>query len=243
MVALCNYRRGGQRYPGLVTSEKTPARTHYTAPDSSSAPSDAPRSGVVIGDDGLARTPWALGSEMMCRYYDTEWGMPIRDERGLFERLSLEGFQAGLSWSTILAKRENFRAAFAGFDPELVAEFTDARVESLLEDVGIIRHRGKIDATIGNARATLALRDRGGLPALIWSFKPEQTPVPETMEQVPTRSAESEALAKRLKVEGFRFVGPTTAFALMEAIGMVDTHLVGSHRRGASGVRFSNQRG
>ncbi|MGJ9405360.1 DNA-3-methyladenine glycosylase I [Nesterenkonia aurantiaca] len=191
----------------------------------------------------MARTPWALGSEMMLRYYDTEWGMPIRDEPGLFERLSLEGFQAGLSWSTILAKRENFRAAFAGFDPEAVAEFTEADVLRLLEDAGIIRHRGKITATIGNARATLALRDRGGLSALIWSFKPERTPVPETMEQVPTRSAESEALAKRLKAEGFRFVGPTTAFALMEAIGMVDTHLVGSHRRGASGVQFSNQAG
>ncbi|MGJ9373987.1 DNA-3-methyladenine glycosylase I [Nesterenkonia sp. CF4.4] len=199
--------------------------------------------GPVTGDDGLPRTPWALGSEMMRRYYDTEWGMPIRDERGLFERLSLEGFQAGLSWSTILTKRENFRAAFAGFDPELVADFTAADIQRLLEDAGIIRHRGKISATIGNARATLALRDRGGLSALIWSFKPEQTPAPKTMEQVPTRSAESEALAKRLKAEGFRFVGPTTAFALMEAIGMVDTHLLGSHRRGTSGVSFTNQPG
>lgn len=199
--------------------------------------------GPVTGDDGLARTPWALGSEMMRRYYDTEWGMPIREERGLFERLSLEGFQSGLSWSTILSKRENFRAAFAGFDPELVAEFAEADVQRLLGVAGIIRHRGKISATIGNARATLALRDHGGLSALIWSFKPEQTPVPKTMDEVPTRSAESEALAKRLKAEGFRFVGPTTAFALMEAIGMVDTHLLGSYRRGASGVSFSNQPG
>ncbi|MCH8561957.1 DNA-3-methyladenine glycosylase I [Nesterenkonia sp. LB17] len=200
-------------------------------------------SGPAIGPDGLPRTPWALGSEMMLRYYDTEWGMPIRAEHGLFERLSLEGFQAGLSWSTILVKRENFRAAFAGFDPEVVADYAEEDILRLLDDAGIIRHRGKITATIGNARATLALRDRGGLSALIWSYKPEQTPVPQTMEQVPTRSAESEALARRLKAEGFRFVGPTTAFALMEAIGMVDTHLVGSHRRGASGIAFTNQRG
>ncbi|MCH8570132.1 DNA-3-methyladenine glycosylase I [Nesterenkonia sp. AY15] len=200
-------------------------------------------SGPAIGPDGLPRTPWALGSAMMLRYYDTEWGMPIRAEHGLFERLSLEGFQAGLSWSTILVKRENFRAAFAGFDPEVVADYAEEEILRLLDDAGIIRHRGKITATIGNARATLALRDRGGLSALIWSYKPEQTPVPQTMEQVPTRSAESEALARRLKAEGFRFVGPTTAFALMEAIGMVDTHLVGSHRRGASGIAFTNQPG
>ncbi|MCH8559793.1 DNA-3-methyladenine glycosylase I [Nesterenkonia sp. DZ6] len=200
-------------------------------------------SGPAIGPDGLPRTPWALGSEMMLRYYDTEWGMPIRAEHGLFERLSLEGFQAGLSWSTILVKRENFRAAFAGFDPEVVADYAEEDILRLLDDAGIIRHRGKITATIGNARATLALRDRGGLSALIWSYKPEQTPVPQTMEQVPTRSEESEALARRLKAEGFRFVGPTTAFALMEAIGMVDTHLVGSHRRGASGIAFTNQPG
>lgn len=215
------------------------------APDATPSPDPhaTPTSGTVIGEDGLARTPWALGSAMMCHYYDTEWGMPVRDERGLFERLSLEGFQAGLSWSTILAKRENFRAAFAGFDPEAVAGFTEADVHRLLADAGIIRHRGKITATIGNAQATLALRERGGLSALVWSYKPEQTPTPETLTEVPTRSAESEALSKRLKAEGFRFVGPTTAFALMEAIGMVDTHLVGSHRRGSSGVAFSNQPG
>ncbi|MBO0595698.1 DNA-3-methyladenine glycosylase I [Nesterenkonia sp. E16_7] len=221
------------------TASLTSSPTHRPAP----ARATAVETGPAVGPDGLARTPWALGSEMMLRYYDTEWGMPIRDEPGLFERLSLEGFQSGLSWSTILAKRENFRAAFAGFDPEAVAEFTEADVLRLLQDAGIIRHRGKITATIGNARATLALREHGGLSALIWSFKPEQTPVPETMEQVPTRSAESEALAKRLKAEGFRFVGPTTAFALMEAIGMVDTHLAGSHRRGASRVQFTNQPG
>lgn len=240
MVALRNYWRGG-RYSEAVTAdahdEPPPARISSRT----STRTPAPTAGPVLGADGLPRTPWALGSEMLLHYYDTEWGMPIRDEQGLFERLSLEGFQAGLSWSTILAKRENFRAAFADFDPEVVADYAEADIDRLLGNAGIIRHRGKISATINNARATLALREQGGLPALIWSFKPEVTPVPETLDQVPTRSTESAALARRLKAEGFRFVGPTTAFALMEAIGMVDTHLVGSHRRGTSGVAFANQ--
>ncbi|GAA1172498.1 DNA-3-methyladenine glycosylase I [Nesterenkonia xinjiangensis] len=192
--------------------------------------------GLVVGSDGLARTAWAMGSDMMRHYYDTEWGMPVRDERGLFERLSLEGFQAGLSWATILAKRENFRQAFADFDPDAVARFDQHDVERLLQDAGIIRHRGKITATIGNARATVDLREKGGLAELIWSHRPKETPVPRSLAEVPTRSPESEALAKRLRAAGFRFVGPTTMFALMEAVGVVDTHLVGSHRRGASGV-------
>ncbi|WP_261624495.1 DNA-3-methyladenine glycosylase I [Nesterenkonia marinintestina] len=192
--------------------------------------------GTVMGEDGLARTPWAYGSEMMLRYYDQEWGLPVTDERGLFERLTLEGFQSGLSWATILAKRENFRAAFVGFDVDAVAAFDDADVERLLGDAGIIRHRGKITAAIGNARATKDLRARGGLADLIWSHRPEDTPRPRTVDEVPTRSAESEALAASLRREGFRFVGPTTAYALMEAVGMVDTHLMASHRRGASGL-------
>lgn len=192
--------------------------------------------GVAVGEDGLARTPWALGSAMLREYYDHEWGMPVRDERGLFERLSLEGFQSGLSWATILAKRENFRRAFADFDPDAVAAFDDADVDRLLADAGIIRHRGKIAATIGNARATVALREHGGLAELIWSHQPATTPRPQVVEEIPTRSPESEALAKRLRAAGFSFVGPTTMFALMEAVGLVDTHLMGSHRRGASGV-------
>lgn len=220
-----------------IPEDTAPAAGTASARDTASAATP----GLVVGSDGLPRTAWALGSEMMCRYYDTEWGLPIREEHGLFERLSLEGFQSGLSWSTILSKRENFRAAFAGFDPELVADFTEDDVQRLLADAGIIRHRGKITATINNAQATLALRDSGGLSELIWSFKPAETPVPRSLEEVPTRSLESAALAKRLKAEGFRFVGPTTAFALMEAIGMVDTHVVGSHRRGSSGVSFTNQ--
>ena len=195
---------------------------------------------LVVGPDGLARPAWASVHEDLRDYYDTEWGMPVRDERGVFERLALEGFQSGLSWATILRRREGFRRAFAGFDPEAVAEFTEGDVERLLQDTGIIRHRGKIEATISNARATLALRDEQGpgwtLADLVWSYRPARTPMPRTMAEVPTTSEESAVLAKELKRRGFRFVGPTTVFALMEALGVVDTHLLGSHRRGTSGV-------
>lgn len=195
-----------------------------------------PGSGLVVGDDGLARPRWAATDPLLRDYYDAEWGMPITDERGVFERLSLEGFQSGLSWATILRKREAFRAAFRGFEPDLVAAFDDADVERLLADAGIVRHRGKITATIDNARTTLRLRTEGGLAKLVWSFKPAATPEPRSMSEVPTESAESRALAAELRRRGFRFVGPTTMFALMEAIGIVDTHLVGSHRRGSSKV-------
>lgn len=193
-------------------------------------------SGLVVGEDGLARPSWAAVDPLLRTYYDTEWGMPVTDERGVFERLSLEGFQSGLSWATILRKREAFRAAFEGFDPEAVAAFGERDVERLLADPGIIRHRGKIEATIGNAGLTLALRDEGGLAELVWSFKPRRTPEPRSMAEVPTVSEESKALAAALRRRGFKFVGPTTMFALMEAIGIVDTHLVASHRRGSSGV-------
>ncbi|WP_019201525.1 DNA-3-methyladenine glycosylase I [Tsukamurella sp. 1534] len=193
-------------------------------------------SGVVVGPDGLARPAWAAADGLLQEYYDTEWGMPVRDERGLFERISLEGFQAGLSWATVLRKRPAFREAFAGFDPDAVAAFGDADVERLLGDPGIIRNRQKIEATIGNARATVALRESGGLPRLIWSYQPEQTPAPRTMAEVAATSPESVALSKELRRRGFRFVGPTTMYALMQAVGIVDDHLVGSHRRGSSGV-------
>jgi DNA-3-methyladenine glycosylase I len=173
---------------------------------------------------------------MLREYYDIEWGMPVRDEQGLYERISLEGFQAGLSWATILRKRPAFRTAFRDFDPDLVASFTDADVERLMLDAGIVRNRLKIQATITNARATLALRDDGGLVDFVWAFRPATTPRPSSLDQVPTTSAESIALSKALRKKGFAFVGPTTMFALMEAIGMVDTHLLDSHRRGASGV-------
>ena len=192
--------------------------------------------GTVIGDDGLARPVWASSDPMLRDYYDTEWGLPVRDEQGLYERISLEAFQAGLSWATILRKRPAFRAAFAEFHPDTVAEFTDSDVERLMQDAGIVRNRLKIQAAITNARATVELRNDGGLVNFVWGFQPESTPEPTALHQVPTTSPESVALSKALRKRGFAFVGPTTMFALMEAIGMVDTHLMDSHRRGSSGV-------
>ncbi|RFU48686.1 DNA-3-methyladenine glycosylase I [Paraburkholderia sp. DHOC27] len=192
--------------------------------------------GVVVCEDGLARPPWAVSDPLLRHYYDTEWGMPVRDERGLFERLSLEAFQAGLSWVTILRKREAFRTAFSHFVPDEVAAFGEREIERLMEDAGIIRNRAKILATIQNAAATIALREEGGLAQLLWSFQPAETPQPSTMAEVPTVSAESTALSKALRKKGFQFVGPTTMYALMEATGIVDTHLLDSHRRGSSGV-------
>lgn len=191
---------------------------------------------LVIGDDGLARPQWAATSDMLRAYYDTEWGMPVRTESGVFERLSLECFQSGLSWAIILSKREAFREAFANFDPEKVALFTENDFESLMDNPAIVRNKLKIRATIANAEATLMMREEGGLADFIWSFKPEETPAPRTLAEIPTQSVESKELAKALKKRGFKFVGPTTMFALMEAIGMVDTHLVDSHRRNSSGI-------
>jgi DNA-3-methyladenine glycosylase I len=192
--------------------------------------------GLVVGEDGLARPAWAAIDELHREYYDTEWGVPIRDEQGLFERVSLEGFQAGLSWATVLRKRPRFREVFADFAPDAVAAFDEADVERLMADPGIIRNRQKIEATIANAGATVALRDEGGLVELIWSFRPERTPAPRTMAEVAATSPESVALSKELRRRGFKFVGPTTMYALMQAVGIVDDHLVGSHRRGSSGV-------
>lgn len=192
--------------------------------------------GTILGEDGLARPPWAAGDPLLREYYDTEWGMPVRGEQPLFERISLEVFQAGLSWATILRKRPAFREAFDHFAPDTVAGYTEDDVARLLANPAIVRNHAKIRATITNARATLALRDQGGLDAFVWSFLPDTTPRPHTVAEVPTTSPESVALAKALRRQGFTFVGPTTMFALMEAIGMVDTHLVGSHRRGTSGI-------
>ncbi len=191
---------------------------------------------LVVGDDGLARPAWGASDPLMREYYDTEWGMPVRDERGLFERLSLEAFQAGLSWTTILRKRPAFRAAFADFDPDAVAEFDDSDVARLLADAGIVRNRAKIEATIANAAATMALRTHGGLAELIWSYQPAVTPAPHSYADLPAKSPESVALSEALHKRGFRFVGPTTMYALMLAVGLIDGHLVGSHRRGSSGV-------
>jgi len=190
--------------------------------------------GPVIGEDGIARCPWAVGENRP--YHDDEWGRPVRGEAAVFERLTLEAFQSGLSWLIILRKRPAFREAFSGFDLETVAAYDDARLAALLEDASIVRNRQKIEAARTNARAAVALRERGGLEDFVWSFRPAETPAPETTEQMPTTSPESLALSKALKKAGFTFVGPTTMYALMEAIGIVDTHLVGCHRRGISGV-------
>ena len=193
---------------------------------------------LVVGEDGLGRPPWAATDPLLRDYYDTEWGMPVRDERGLFERLSLEAFQSGLSWATILRKRPAFRLAFAGFEPDVVATFTEADEERLLGNAGIIRNRAKIRATIANAKAVVALRGELGLVDFVWSFLPESSLTPQRGDMVVTQSLESQAMSIELKKRGFSFVGPTTMYALMEAIGMVDAHPVGSHRRGTSGVKF-----
>jgi DNA-3-methyladenine glycosylase I len=191
---------------------------------------------TVVGEDGLARPGWAATDPLMRDYYDTEWGMPVRDERGMFERISLEAFQSGLSWATILRKRPAFRTAFDDFDPDAVSGYDESDVERLMADEGIVRNRRKIEATITNARATVALREDVGLVDLVWSYQPPATPSPTSYDEVPTRSEESLALSKELRKRGFTFVGPTTMYALMEAVGIVDTHLVDSHRRGTSGV-------
>jgi DNA-3-methyladenine glycosylase I len=169
------------------------------------------------------------GDPLYERYHDEEWGVPVRDERGLYERISLEAFQSGLSWITILRKRDAFRAAFADFDPEAVADFGPPDVERLLADASIVRNRAKIDATVANARAVLDLRDAGTpLPELVWSFAPAAPGPPvERLQDLPAVTPESQALAKALKARGFRFVGPTTAYAAMQACGVVDDHLAG----------------
>ncbi|HEX6920121.1 MAG TPA: DNA-3-methyladenine glycosylase I [Actinomycetes bacterium] len=183
-------------------------------------------SGVVTGADGLARCPWGLSTPDYTAYHDGEWGRPVRGDAALFERLCLEAFQSGLSWITILRKRDGFRAAFAGFDPVRVADFGDRDVERLLGDASIVRNRAKIEAAVANARAVLALD--GSFDALLWSFAPDgPRPAPRSPAEVPAVTPESTAMAKALKRHGFRFVGPTTAYALMQATGMVDDHLAG----------------
>ena len=169
-------------------------------------------------------------------YHDDEWGRPVRDERGLYERISLEAFQSGLAWITILRKRDNFRAAFANFEPEAVAAFDADDVARLMADVGIVRNRLKVEATINNARAVLGLRDAGtSLPELVWSHRPDpERRAPAGWGDVPALTPESTALAKALKREGFRFVGPTTAYAAMQACGLVNDHLAGCVARVAT---------
>ena len=184
-------------------------------------------SGLVKGTDGRRRCAWGASTADYMLYHDTEWGRPVRDDDALYERMTLEAFQSGLSWLTILRKREAFRAAFAGFDIDAVARFGGADIERLLADQGIVRNRAKIEAAIANARAAADLPD--GLATLLWSFAPRRRARPRSLAEVPAMTPESTAMAKDLKRRGFRFVGPTTAYALMQAAGMVDDHVAGCH--------------
>jgi DNA-3-methyladenine glycosylase I len=191
-------------------------------------------SDLVRGADGRRRCFWGASSAEYTVYHDDEWGRPVVDDASVYERLCLEGFQSGLSWLTILHKRPAFRRAFAGFDPGVVARFGDRDVARLLDDAGIIRHRGKIEATIANARAVVAMQDTGESPAaLVWSYAPRgRRPAPRTRADIAATTPESVALSKALRARGFAFVGPTTMYAAMQAMGVVDDHLVGCSVRG-----------
>ena len=178
---------------------------------------------TIVGPDGKPRCRWCAAAPEFLAYHDTEWGFPVDDDRRLFEKICLEGFQSGLSWRTILAKRENFRKAFHGFDFDRVARFTQRDVERLLKDAGIVRHRGKIEAVINNAkRAKELVVEAGSLAAFVWRYEAKAAP-----EKVQSTSAESVALSKDLKKRGWRFVGPTTVYAFMQAMGVVNDHLDG----------------
>ncbi|MFW6773951.1 DNA-3-methyladenine glycosylase I [Nocardioides sp. CPCC 205120] len=205
-----------------------------------------PPDGTVLGEDGVRRCPWAGGPGPMRDYHDTEWGLAVTGtgrarETAYFERLTLEAFQSGLSWATILAKRDAFREVFAGFDADVVAGYGETERAALLADARIVRNRAKVDATVRNAAAVVALRAEGpdALAALLESHAPAEQPEPRVPAEVPTTSPGSVALSRALKRRGFTFVGPTTMHALMEATGLVDTHLLGCHRRG---VRVAGDR-
>ncbi len=210
--------------PSRVDAGARPRTTRPPGPD------------LVVGSDGLARPHWAASDPLLQHYYDTEWGNPITDEHQLFELLALECFQTGLAWLTVLRRREAFRSAFADFDPDVVAAFDEDDIARLLADRGIIRNRRKIEAVIANAQATVELRANGGLAELVWSRMPSSTILPRSLDEVPLRTSASEALADDLRSRGFRLVGPVTMQALLAAAGVVDAHLVGSHRRGCSGL-------
>lgn len=190
--------------------------------------------GLLVGPDGRSRCSWAGSAAEYLTYHDDEWGVPIHGESALYERITLEAFQSGLAWITILRKRPAFRAAFAGFDPERVAAFGDTDRSRLMADAGIVRNARKVNAAISNARAVLALRDEGGLDAYLWSFAPDHHQPPRTPAELRATSPESVALAAGLKKRGFVFVGPTTAYAAMQACGLVDDHLAGCFRAGAT---------
>jgi DNA-3-methyladenine glycosylase I len=191
------------------------------------------RPSILVGDDGRARCAWAGADAEYTRYHDEEWGTPLHGDRPLFEKLSLEGFQAGLSWITILRRRPTFRTAFAGFEIDAVAAFDERDVERLMNDPGIIRNRAKIEATISNARVTLELiaGRPGALDELLWSFAPPpRAGAPASFAELPAVTAESTAASRTLKKLGYRFVGPTTIYALMQSSGMVDDHVAGCWR-------------
>ena len=192
--------------------------------------------GLNVGSDGVSRCWWCGDDDFYQGYHDNEWGNPITDDRTLFEKICLEGFQSGLSWITILRKRENFRAGFANFEFRRIAEFNEQDVERLLGDAGIVRHRGKIESTINNAKRAIELvEEAGSLSAFFWSFEPDPASRPPVIDHasmsVIGKSPESIALSKALKKRGWSFVGPTTAYAFMQAMGLVNDHLEGCHRR------------
>jgi DNA-3-methyladenine glycosylase I len=192
--------------------------------------------GIVVGEDGVARCFWAAKDPDYIAYHDREWGVPLRDDQRLFEKVCLEGFQAGLSWLTILRKREAFRRAFAGFEIAKVARFDARRVTRLLSDAGIVRHRGKIESAIHNARCALELaKEEGSLAAFFWRFEPPAKERPRLMTRAAvvklTETASSQALSRELRRRGFRYVGPTTMYALMQSVGIVNDHLEGCDAR------------
>jgi DNA-3-methyladenine glycosylase I len=191
----------------------------------------------AAGPDGLLRCPWSLGSPEYLTYHDDEWGRPVRDDAGMFERLCLEAFQSGLSWLTILRKRENFRLAFRGFDIEAVAGFGPDDVARLLADPGIVRNRAKIEAAIANAQAALQLP--AGLADLVWQYADDERPAPVSLADVPATTSQSKALAKDLRGRGFRFTGPVTAYATMQACGIVNDHLADCVSRDGAAQRTS----
>jgi DNA-3-methyladenine glycosylase I len=219
----------------------------WTVASPTPSPPD-PRSGLWTAADGAPRCAWCRASQEYTAYHDTEWGFPVHDDHRLFEKISLEGFQSGLSWLTILRKRDNFRRAFAGFDFEKVARFTSRHVERLLQDEGIIRHRGKIESTIGNARRCSDLVDEfGSLSAFVWRFEPDQSSRPKTLTwdvlKTMATTKESIALSKDLKKRGWSFVGPTTMYAFMQAMGLVNDHLHGCVVRPRAGRTQTRSRG
>jgi DNA-3-methyladenine glycosylase I len=208
---------------------------HVLVPDPRSRPERAwpgPTKGstvsdLITGDDGKARCRWGASDERYRAYHDTEWGRPVTDERGLYEKLSLECLQSGLSWALILRKRDEIRAALAGFDPDAIGAYGDQQIDALMQDPRVIRNRRKLEAIVQNARATVAMRAETPLPALVWSFRPPPGQAPLSYADMVSLSDESKQLARELKRRGFAFVGPTTVYATMQAVGLVNDHLAG----------------